>query len=356
MIQDNFLVIMAGGAGTRFWPFSRNNNPKQFHDVLGTGKTLLQQTAERFKGICLPENIFVVTSKIYIDLVLDQLPYLSENQILAEPSRKNTAPCIAYACYKIGVQNHNANIIVTPADHIVLNQAEFQKKIGTCLNAAKSSDQLITLGISPTRPDTGYGYIKFEKSEIEVKKVNRFLEKPKLEKAIEFLASGEYVWNAGIFIWSLNTFKSTFSALMPVMANQFQKGASYYFTENETDFINDIYASCESISIDYALMEKAKNVSVVLGDVGWSDLGTWKSLHEASNKDDTNNVLEGNIVVYDTQNSIIKTPANLLVVAQGLDGYIIAQHDNVLMICKTEEEQSVKLFVEMAKNKGEEFV
>jgi mannose-1-phosphate guanylyltransferase len=356
MNQNNFLVIMAGGAGTRFWPFSRNNNPKQFHDVLGTGKTLLQQTAERFHGICPPENIYVVTSQNYVELVLEQLPYLSENQILAEPSRKNTAPCIAYACYKIGVLNANANIIVSPADHIVLNQTEFQKKIVTCIGAAESNDQLITLGISPTRPDTGYGYIKFVKSELEVKKVDRFLEKPHLDRAIEFVESGEYVWNAGIFIWGLNTFKNTFSELMPVMANQFQKGTSYYFTENETDFINDIYANCESISIDYALMEKAKNVMVVLGNVGWSDLGTWKSLHEASNKDETNNVLDGNIVLFETKNSIIKTPANMLVVAQGLDGYIIAQHDNVLMICKTEEEQSVKLFVELAKTKGEEFV
>jgi mannose-1-phosphate guanylyltransferase len=356
MNQNNFLIIMAGGAGTRFWPFSRNNNPKQFHDVLGVGKTLLQQTASRFSEICPPENIYVVTSEQYIGLVKTQLPLLKDSQILAEPSRKNTAPCIAYACYKIGKLNPNANIIVSPADHIVLMESAFVSRINICLQAAVSSDNLVTLGIKPTRPDTGYGYINFENNESEVKKVKQFCEKPVLTKAIEFVASGEFVWNAGIFIWTINTFKKTFSDLMPTMANQFELGTNHYFTETEPSFIKNTYETCESISIDYALMEKAINVSVVLGDVGWSDLGTWKSLHEASEKDSENNVTDGNIVLYDTKNSIIKTPEERLIVVQGLDGYIVAEHDNVLMICKIEEEQNVKTFVEMAKNISEKYI
>jgi mannose-1-phosphate guanylyltransferase len=356
MIQDNYLIIMAGGAGTRFWPFSRNNNPKQFHDVLGIGKTLLQQSAHRFKNICPLENIYVVTSRQYVDLVKEQLPFLADSQILAEPTRRNTAPCIAYACYKIGIINDKANIIISPADHIILNEKEFENRINLCIDEAASTSHLVTLGITPTRPDTGYGYIKFQNSDDEVKKVEQFLEKPDLQKAISFVESGEFVWNAGIFIWSLPTFKSSFEKLMPEMADQFQLGSPHYFMDTETEFINSLYANCKSISIDYALMEKAENVYVVLADVGWSDLGTWKSLHEVSDKDIYNNVTDGQIEIYDTRNSIIKTPKDKLVVVQGLDGYIVAEHDNVLMICKKEEEQSVKNFVEMAKSRGEKYV
>ena len=347
---------MAGGAGTRFWPFSRSNNPKQFHDVLGVGKTLLQQSAYRFRNICPLENIYVVTSQQYIDLVKEQLPFLADSQILAEPTRKNTAPCIAYACYKIGIINDKANIIISPADHIILNERVFESKINLCLDEASSTKHLVTLGITPTRPDTGYGYIKFQNSDDEVKKVEQFLEKPDLQKAISFVESGEFVWNAGIFIWSLRTFKNSFEKLMPEMAQQFQLGAPHYFMETEAQFINSLYSTCKSISIDYALMEKADNVYVVLADVGWSDLGTWKSLHEVSEKDINNNVTDGQIEIYDTRNSIIKTPKDKLVVVQGLDGYIVAEHDNVLMICKKEEEQNVKDFVEMAKSRGEKYV
>lgn len=356
MNQNNFLVIMAGGAGTRFWPISRNSNPKQFHDVLGTGITLLQQTADRFDGICPPENIYIVTSDIYIDIVKNQLPYLADSQVLAEPFRRNTAPCIAYACYKIASKNTNANIIISPADHIITNEPEFQKRINICIEAAANTNQLLTLGIAATRPDTGYGYINFENVEGEIKKVNKFLEKPNLEKAIEFVNDGNYLWNAGIFIWSFSTFKQSFEQLMPEMAIQFQKGMSHYFGESETDYINDIYGKCQSISIDYALLEKADNVAVVNGDFGWSDLGTWKSLHEISEKDENNNAISGQVLAYETQNSIIKTPENMLAVIQGLDGYIVAIHDGVLMICKKEEEQNVKLFVEKAAAFGNNFI
>jgi mannose-1-phosphate guanylyltransferase len=356
MIQDNYVVIMAGGAGTRFWPISRNNNPKQFHDVLNTGKTLLQQTAFRFRNICPQENIYIVTSRQYVQLVKDQLPFLADSQVLAEPLRRNTAACIAYACYKIGVLNETANIIISPADHIVLNEVEFETRLNISIAAAQNSDNLLTLGISPTRPDTGYGYIQFEKADDDVKNVVQFLEKPALNKAIEFVESGEYVWNAGIFIWSLTTFKNSFSKSMPEMSEAFNKGMIHYFNDSEEDFINDIYVNCESISIDYALMEKAKNVQVVLGDFGWSDLGTWKSLHEASEKDTKNNVVDGQIIIVDTNNSIIKTPDHILAVIQGLDGYIVAFHDNVLMICKKEEEQNVKQFVENASKIDEKYI
>lgn len=356
MNQNNYLVIMAGGAGTRFWPISRNHNPKQFHDVLGTGSTLLQQTANRFETICPKENIYVVTSLQYIDLVKKQLPYLSGNQILAEPFRKNTAPCIAYACYKIGVKNPHANIIISPADHIVLNEVEFKARINICVEAAEKSDNLLTLGIKPTRPDTGYGYIKFENGTSEVKPVEQFLEKPNLATAINFIESGNYVWNAGIFIWKLQTFKTAFENLMPQMAQLFQGGVEFYFTDQENNFIHENYPNCQSISIDYAILEKSKNIEVVLGDFGWSDLGTWKSLHEASEKDDLNNVLDGKIQLFDTKNSIIKTPSEMLAVVQGLDGFIVAVHENVLMICKKEEEQNVKLFVELAQKIDDKYV
>ncbi len=346
---------MAGGAGTRFWPFSRNNNPKQFHDVLGTGRTLLQQTADRFKNICPPENIYVVTTKAYEKIVQEQLPFLHSNQILAEPQRRNTAPCIAFACFKIGAKNPDANIVISPSDHIILKELEFENKINACLTETASSSHLVTLGISPNRPDTGYGYIQFENETSEIKKVVQFSEKPNLEKAQEYIASGNFVWNAGIFIWSYKTFENEFTVYMPEMAELFNNQNVGYFTNTENPYIEKNYTLAQNISIDYALLEKSESVKVVLCDIGWSDLGTWKSLHEASEKDNFGNVKDGNIVTYDTQNSIIKTPDDLLVVVQGLNGYIVAQHGNALMICKKEEEQSVKLFVEMAQKKGIEF-
>lgn len=355
MYQNNYVVIMAGGAGTRFWPFSRNNNPKQFHDVLGTGRTLLQQTADRFKSICPPENIYVVTTKAYENIVQEQLPFLHANQILAEPERRNTAPCIAFACYKIGVKNPDANIVVSPSDHIILKETEFEKKIKVCLAETSISGNLITLGISPNRPDTGYGYIQFEDTATEIKNVVQFSEKPTLEKAQEYIARGNFVWNAGIFIWSYKTFENEFGIYMPEMAKLFINQSVGYFTSSENPYIEKNYTLAQNISIDYALFEKSAHVKVVLCDIGWSDLGTWKSLHEVSEKDNFGNVKDGNIVTYDTQNSIIKTPEDLLVVVQGLNEYIVAMHGNALMICKKEEEQSVKLFVEMALKKGIEF-
>lgn len=356
-MENNYVVIMAGGVGTRFWPFSRTNNPKQFHDVLGTGRTLLQQTADRFSGICPDTNIYIVTSDIYIDLVKEQLPFLKDEQILAEPCRKNTAPCVAYACFKIAQQNPAANIVVAPADHIILKEASFQHKINLALAESIKTEGILTLGISPTRPDTGYGYIQFDQSKGgELFPVVSFREKPNLLLAQEFLADGSYVWNAGIFIWTAKAIKKAFWDYSPELAAIFEQGNSAYYTEGEKDFVDAIYPICESISIDYAILEKANNVYVVLGDIGWSDLGTWKSLYEVSEKNEENNALDGNVMLYDVQNSIIKTPKDRLVVVQGLDGYIIAEYDNVLMICQKEQEQQVKLFVAEAAKIDERFV
>lgn len=347
---------MAGGVGTRFWPFSRTMNPKQFHDVLGTGRTLLQQTADRFEDICPKENIFIVTSQDYIQIIKEQLPFMTDNQILAEPTRRNTAPCVAYACYKIATQNPDANIVVAPADHIILKEKAFEKRINLALEATAKSDVLLTLGITPTRPDTGYGYIQYVQTHEEVKKVKTFREKPNLELAKLFVTSGEYVWNAGIFIWNVQSIKKAFAQNSPQIHEIFSSGESAYFTENESDFINEIYQTCESISIDYAVMEKADNVYTVMGDFGWSDLGTWKSLYEVSEKDENENVIDGETMLYGVTNSIIKTPKDRLVVVQGLDGYIIAEYDNVLMICEKEQEQFVKNFVADARKKGNEFI
>lgn len=345
---------MAGGIGSRFWPFSRTNFPKQFHDVLGTGKSLLQQTAERFEGVCPPENIYVVTNDIYGALVKEQLPFLSDDQILLEPCGKNTAPCVAYAAYKIASKDAKANLIISPSDHIILKEELFKNKVRTGLEEVSKTNILLTLGIEPNRPDTGYGYIKFEESANELKKVIAFTEKPNLEKATQFLASGDYVWNAGIFIWSAASIIAAFEKHCENLHQLFSKGE--YYNDQEAAFVNEAYNTCESISIDYAIMEKADNVSVLLCDIGWSDLGTWKSLYEISEKDDNGNVLEGNIRAYNTQNCIFKTPKNRLVVAEGLNDFIVAEYDNVLMICPKEQEQKVKEYVaDLKENNLNEF-
>lgn len=357
-MDHTYVIIMAGGVGTRFWPFSRTNNPKQFHDVLGTGKSLLQQTADRFDGICPKENIYIVTSAEYQQLVKDQLPYLSDDQILCEPVRRNTAPCIAYAAYKIAQQDPQANMVVAPADHIILKEDEFRSTIRTALKATESQDILVTLGIQPSRPDTGYGYIQYipDSADLEIKKVKTFTEKPHLELAQQFLESGEFVWNAGIFVWNAQAIRKAIETHMPETAEIFAEGNSAYFTEKESSFVNKAYSLCKNISIDNGIMEKAQNVYVVLSDFGWSDLGTWKSLYEVSGKDANENVTDGTHILYNTSNNIIKTPKDKLVVISGLEGYIVAEFDGVLLICPKEEEQKVKEFVADAKNHGAHFV
>jgi len=353
-MKNTFLIIMAGGIGTRFWPISRSANPKQFHDVLGVGKTMLQQTAERFEGIIPKENIYVVTSSEFADLVKEQLPYLHADQILKEPQRRNTAPCIAYAAYKIGKKHPKAKLIVAPADHVILKEEAFKSRIEEALEAASES-HLVTLGIVPTRPDTGYGYIQYQPSEGVAKLVKTFTEKPNVELAEAFLDSGDYVWNAGIFVFSIPTFKKELEKQLSSMAEHFEEGINAYYTDQEGEFIRKVYGVCKSISVDNGIMEKAQNVKVILADIGWSDLGTWKSLYEIKEKDEKQNVIEGKVLIFDTEKCIIKAPHHKLVVIHGLHNYIVAEHGNALMICPKEQEQQVKLFVEEATKVGIEF-
>ncbi len=338
---------MAGGIGTRFWPISRSNYPKQFHDVLGVGKTMLQQTAERFEGIVAPENIYVVTSEEFAGIVHEQLPYLSPDQILREPQRKNTAPCIAYAAYKISKKHPKAKLIVAPADHVILKEEAFKARVNEALEAAKEQ-VLVTLGIVPTRPDTGYGYIQYQDSSETAKTVKTFTEKPNLELAEAFLESGDYVWNAGLFVFSIPTFKQELTKHLSRLAEQFEEGRAFYYTPEEPEFIRKVYAVCKSISMDNGVMEKAREVKVILADIGWSDLGTWKSLHEINEKDEKQNAVDANVMLYETADCIIRAPKDKLVVIHGLSNYIVAEHGNVLMICPKDQEQQVKQFVEDA--------
>lgn len=361
-MKDNFAVIMAGGIGSRFWPMSKTAYPKQFHDVLGTGRTLIQMTFDRFKDICPDENIFVVTNEIYKELVLEQLPGISDQQVLCEPSRRNTAPCIAYACYKIRDLNPNANVVVAPSDHLILKEAVYTETINIAIEQARANSSLVTLGIKPSRPDTGYGYIQFIEDDATVsegvKKVKTFTEKPQLELAKEFLNSGDFYWNSGIFIWTLESIIAAFEAHLPEVDALFKEGEGKYNTAEERAFINEIYPVCKNISIDYGIMEKAKNVYIVLSDFGWSDLGTWGSLYTHIEHDKKENAVVGkNVMLYDSENNIVKVPNEKLVVIQGLTDYIVVESDDTLLICKKEDEQKIKQFVSDIKtNKGDQYV
>jgi mannose-1-phosphate guanylyltransferase len=353
-IANNYVIIMAGGIGSRFWPFSRTAFPKQFHDILGTGATLIQQTARRFEGICPNENIFVVTNRDYEELTATQLPFLSPDQILTEPIGRNTAPCVAYACSKIAQRNPDANIVVSPADHIITDEPGFRQTISEALAYTSQRQILATLGIKPSRPDTGYGYIQYLESDESLKKVKTFTEKPHLELAQQFIDSGEFVWNSGIFIWNAKAILAAIQEFLPEMAEIFDEASASYYSEGEKAAIDSAYSQCKSISIDYGIMEKSHEVFVLLADFGWSDLGTWKSLYElAPNKDEQGNVVDGNAMVYGTTNSIIKVSPGKLIVVHGLDNYIIAESQDVIMICPKEEEQRVKEFVADTKAKKE---
>jgi mannose-1-phosphate guanylyltransferase len=357
-MKNNYVVIMAGGIGTRFWPFSRTNHPKQFLDILGNGKTLIQMTVERFRHICPAENIFVVTNSDYYFHVKTQLPDLADSQILLEPLMRNTAACIAYACYKIRKRTENANIVIAPADHVILKQDAFSEAISKAIWSITQNSILLTLGITPTRPDTGYGYIQSEEEDSDgtIQKVKTFTEKPNLPLAIEFLESGDYLWNAGIFVWNVKAIIEAFEKYMPEMAELFAEAQINFFTPNESKAIKQLYQQCHNISIDYAIMEKANNVYVMRCDLGWSDLGTWKSLYEFSPKNKDSNVLKGNIMTYETTNCMVRTPTERLVVLQGLDNYIVVEHNNVLLICQKDEEQRIKqILEEVNRNKGRQF-
>ncbi|MBL4577947.1 MAG: mannose-1-phosphate guanylyltransferase [Flavobacteriales bacterium] len=345
-MKNNYCIIMAGGIGSRFWPISTAEKPKQFLDILGVGRTLIQQTYDRFNNICPRENIYVVTNEIYKDEVIEQLG-IEPDQVIAEPLRRNTAPCIAYASFKIAEINPNANLIVAPSDHLILDQPGFEKIIGLALDQAMSEDCLITLGIKPSRPDTGYGYIQFiEANKGEgglIKKVKTFTEKPDLKLAREFLESGDFYWNGGIFIWTSQSIMNGLEALLPEVYNLFKEGEGIYNTEKEQAFIIEAYERCKNISIDYGVMEKAENVYVVLSDFGWSDLGTWGSLYDNLNKEDNGNAVIGKkVFMYDSNNCIVNIPDEKLVILQGLDDYIVVQSKDTLLVCKKSEEQKIK--------------
>ena len=352
---------MAGGIGSRFWPMSRTAHPKQFIDILGTGRTLLQSTYDRFLPICPKENILVVTNDMYRNLVMEQLPDLLPENLLCEPSRKNTAPCIAYASYKIYSKNKKANIAVAPSDHLILKDRTFIKAIKSCYRKAKSEDCLITLGIRPTRPDTGYGYIQYIESPIKekderIKKVKTFTEKPDLEMARFFLQSGDFLWNAGIFIWSIRSIIKSYEKLLPEMAQQF--AAIKFGTAQEEEGVKLAYADCKNISVDYGVLEKADNVYVRSSVIGWSDLGTYGSLYNHIKKDEKNNAIVGkNVMMYNSENCIINISKDKLAVVEGLKDYIVVESDNIILICKKKDEQRIRDFVNDVKlKKGERFV
>lgn len=348
--ENNYCVIMAGGIGSRFWPMSRTANPKQFHDILGTGSTLIQQTFERLLQICPAKNIYIVTNAAYKGLVQEQLPQIEDKQILLEPNRRNTAPCVAYANEKIRLENPNATIIVAPADHLVLKEQRFYETIATAIDQAESTQNLVTLGIKPSRPDTGYGYIQFTDADDavgdQVKKVKTFTEKPDIELAKEFLKSGDFYWNSGIFVWTLKSISQAFETFLPDLNELFADIANHLNTPKEEEKIADVYSVCENISIDYGIMEKAGNVNVVLSDFGWSDLGTWGSLFTHFNKDKDNNAIVGRrVVVYDSTDNMINVPKNKLTVVSGLDDFILVDTGDVLMICPKQDEQKIKQIV-----------
>lgn len=354
---------MAGGIGSRFWPMSKSSMPKQFLDILGTGRTFIQMTFDRLKKVCPVENFYIVTSVDYKELVLTQLPELKEEQVLLEPLRRNTAPCVAYASYKIKNKNPQANIIVAPSDHLILKEDEFINQVEKGIDFVSNNDVLLTLGITPGRPETGYGYIQTDiKTEYKdfnnLSKVKTFTEKPDLEMAKVFVSSGEFFWNSGIFIWSVKSILAAFDKHLQDVSGLFKKGEKLYGTDDEVHFINKTYSECQNISLDYGIMEKAENVYVLCADFGWSDLGTWGSLYENSDKEENRNAVNGgDVFTYQTQNCIINMPEDKLVVLQGLDGYIVVESDNTLLVCKKDDEQQIRQFVSDIKMvKGEEFI
>lgn len=351
-MNHNYCVIMAGGIGSRFWPFSRNSKPKQFLDFFGTGRSLLQMTVDRFRPIVPIENVLIVTNVLYKQLILEQIPDLGEHQVLCEPARRNTAPCIAYAVARINSLTDNANIIVAPSDHLILQEDAFRTTMQQGLDFIESNNVLLTLGMKPTRPETGYGYIQMEEGDSALRKVKTFTEKPDIELARTFVESGEFLWNSGMFLWNLATINAAFAKHLPELTEKFAAGRDVMGREGEEAFIQDIFPACPNVSIDYGLMEKADNVSVLCADFGWSDLGTWGSLYDLSEKDAQRNVtLKCDTAFYDSKENIVTLPSGRLAVIQGLEGYIVAENEDVLLICKKEAEQSIRQFVNDAQGR-----
>lgn len=341
---------MAGGVGSRFWPMSTEDKPKQFIDVLGVGRSLMQLTYDRFKGVCPAENVWVVTNAAYVETVAEQLPEIPRGNILSEPCRRNTAPCIAYVSWRIKVQDPNANIVVTPSDHVVMNVPEFQRVITSSLNFASETDAIITLGMKPTRPETGYGYIEADLAQQslrnkEIFRVDSFREKPNLETAKEYISHSNYYWNAGIFIWNVRTIVNAFRMYQPLIAATFEEIIPVMGTENEQKVVDEKYPECENISVDYAILEKAEEIFVFPADFGWSDLGTWGSLQTLSKKDEEGNaIISQNVKLFESSNCIVNVEGAKQVAIQGLNGYIVAERDGRLLICKLADEQRIKEF------------
>ncbi|WP_337481245.1 mannose-1-phosphate guanylyltransferase [Prevotellamassilia timonensis] len=350
MNENNYLVILAGGAGSRFWPISSEELPKQFLDILGCGRTLIQLTLERFNGLIPKENVWVVTAEKYREIVMEQLPEVPSSNILCEPCRRNTAPCICYVSWKIKKLNTKANIVVSPSDHLVVDIQAFQSAIDDSLSFAAETDAVVTLGLKPTRPETGYGYIKADLTYSSSRKhnifrVDEFKEKPTLEIAKEYIQSPNYLWNSGIFIWNVNTIINAFRVYEPEVSSIFEGLMPYYGTDKEQNKIDESYPQCKNISVDYAILEKAEEIFVFPASFSWSDLGTWNSLREQSDMDKYGNVCIGdNIKLYDTYNTIVHTCNKKEVIVEGLDGYVVAEKEGKLLVCRLSEEQRIKLF------------
>ena len=358
--KNFYIIIMAGGIGSRFWPMSRTQFPKQFHDILGRGKTLIQETFDRFEGFIPTENIYIVTNARYKDLVKSQIPQLQDDQILLEPVGRNTAPCVAYACYKINKINPDAVFAVAPADHIIHQENEFCADIELGLKACSQQSIIMTLGITPTRPDTGYGYIQFleDSGSDGYYKVKTFTEKPNLEVAKSFVESGDFLWNAGIFLFSAQTILGAFQNYLPDVADIFNGLNDVYYTDREQGQIDEAYSTCKSISMDYGIMEKAENVFTIPSSFGWSDLGTWGSVHENSHKDQDDNALPNRYMTYDSQHNVIRVAnQEKLVVVKGLEGFIVVDTEDALLICPKEEDQFIKTIVgDVKSGLGEPYV
>ena len=355
--MNKYAVIMAGGVGTRFWPVSRVDKPKQFLDILGLGETLLQMTYKRFAAILPEEHIYIVTNEQYRGLIREQLPTIQDTQILGEPMAKNTAPCIAYANYKISQKDPNAVVVVAPSDHLILNSDVFNQQVTSAMDFAESRDALVTLGIMPSRPDTGYGYIQYEEPEVEpgIHKVKTFLEKPNLELAEQFVESGEFLWNAGIFIWNVQSIIEAFETHLSDMAELFAGISDSFYTANESKAIGETYPICQNISIDYGIIEKSENVYVLPSDFGWSDLGTWKSLYDVADKNENDNVFIGNPIIGNHANSnLVYSAQDKIVVLEGVHNLFVLDTEDALLICNKDNEQEVKRIVTdiKAKYKG----
>lgn len=359
--MNNYCIIMAGGIGSRFWPLSKDNYPKQFLDILGTGKSFIRSTYERFSPVIPDENFLVVTNKAYKQLVLEHLPMLKPDQVLCEPARRNTAPCIAYAAYHIQSRCKEANIVVTPADHLVTNEVEFQRIISLGFDfLAKNQNALMTIGIKPSRPETGYGYIQCRIKNVELRiknaelrmqneevvKVEMFKEKPDYETAVKFVSEGNYLWNSGIFLWTLSGIMQAFKTYLPEMVEVFEKGKNQFGTPEEQSFIDAHFIESPNISIDYGVMEKSPNTYTIPADFGWSDIGTWGSLFTHAQKDESGNAIRGKVVSVSNTNTIINVEEGTEAVVEGLEDYLVAYRDHSLLVCRLKDEQQIKVWIE----------